>query len=134
MPLDQPNSIVEDRGAGANLENLEIKMKLLNKATIQGAAILSMVMFMSGNAYAADHAVKIESFAFSPSNISVAIGDTITFTNMDSAPHTASANDGSFDTGTLSKGKSKTVTISAAGTHAYKCNFHPSMTGNVTAN
>ena len=60
--------------------------------------------------------------------------DTITFTNEDGAPHTATADDGAFDTGRLTKGQSATVTVSASGDHAYKCLVHPSMKGTVTAN
>lgn len=70
--------------------------------------------------------------SFSPASLSVAPGDTVTFTNMDGAPHTATADDGSFDTGRLNKGQSATVTVEA-GEHTYKCVFHPSMKGSVSA-
>jgi hypothetical protein len=62
----------------------------------------------------------------------VNVGDTITWTNQDTAPHTATASDGSFDTGNLSKGKSGSITFSKAGTFAYICSIHPSMKGTVT--
>lgn len=84
-------------------------------------------------AFAADHAVAIKSFKFDPPMISVAPGDTVTFTNMDGAPHTATAMNGAFDTGRLNKGKSATVTIKSAGSIDYKCNFHPAMKGKVAA-
>lgn len=84
-------------------------------------------------AYAAGHAVQIKGMKFSPARLEVAAGDTITFTNTDSRRHTATALDGSFDTGRLASGKSATVRISAAGKHAFKCMFHPSMKGTVTA-
>jgi plastocyanin len=82
---------------------------------------------------ATDHAVAIQGMKFVPADLSVAVGDTVTFTNMDSAPHTGTANDGSFETGKLSKGQSGTVTISAAGDHAYFCKVHPSMKGVIRA-
>ena len=84
-------------------------------------------------AFAADHAVTIVGMAFSPAEISVAAGDTITFTNQDSAPHTATALEGAFDTGRLGQGQSATVTVAGAGAFAYKCVIHPSMKGVVTA-
>jgi plastocyanin len=81
---------------------------------------------------AASTGVTIKNFAFSPGTTSVNVGDTITWTNQDSAPHTATANDGSFDTGTLSKGKSGSHTFTKAGSFAYICSVHPSMKGTVT--
>lgn len=98
---------------------------------IAGLALLAAPL---GSAMAADHKVSIKSFKFSPAQISVAAGDTITFTNEDGAPHTGTALDGSFDTGRLNKGESGTVTIANAGSIDFKCNFHPNMKGTVTAN
>lgn len=88
---------------------------------------------VAGPALAAEHAVEIKGMKFSPAALEVAAGDTITFTNSDSAPHTATALDASFDTGRLNKGKSATVTVSSAGEHVFKCQIHPMMKGTVTA-
>jgi plastocyanin len=82
---------------------------------------------------ATDHAVAIQGMAFVPAALNVAVGDTVTFTNMDSAPHTATANDDSFETGKLSKGQSATVTIAAAGEHSYFCKIHRNMKGVISA-
>lgn len=89
--------------------------------------------FATAGASAADHAVEIKGMKFNPAAITVKVGDTITFTNADAAPHTATADDKAFDTGRLSKGQSATVTVSAAGAHAYKCLIHTMMKGTVTA-
>lgn len=98
---------------------------------LAAAALLSL--FAAVPALAADHAVEIKGMKFSPANLTVAAGDTITFTNMDSAPHTATATGGAFDTGRLSRGESATVTINAAGSFDYICSVHPRMKGTVTA-
>lgn len=111
-----------------SLTQKHLRLSAIPRALLFGAAFL-----ISANAFAADHAVSIKGFKFSPANISVAVGDTVTFTNRDSAPHTATALNGSFNTGTLGKGKSKTVQIANAGTIDYKCNFHGSMKGKITA-
>ncbi len=95
------------------------------------AAALSTLLAVP--TFAAEHAVRIVGFKFEPANISVAVGDTITFTNEDGAPHTATATDGSFDTGRLDKGQSATVTINKAGELPYICDLHPMMKGQVTA-
>jgi plastocyanin len=78
-----------------------------------------------------DH-VDIADFKFAPDAISVAAGTTITWTNRDSAPHTATSGasaspDGAFDTDIITKGHSKTVKLSKAGTFTYYCALHPFM-------
>ena len=100
-------------------------MKMTNAFLAIGFAVIAMP------AWAAEHTVTIKNFAFEPAALSVAVGDTVTFTNEDGAPHTATG--AAFDTGTLSKGKSGTVEITEAGEFAYKCNFHPSMKGSISA-
>lgn len=80
---------------------------------------------------AASGGVTIEDFAFAPRTITVDVGDTVTWTNRDTAGHTATADDGSFDTGVLGRGQSGSRTFDEAGTFAYHCEPHPSMTGTV---
>lgn len=76
--------------------------------------------------------VTIKSFMYMPASIKVKTGGTVTFDNVDNAEHTATADSGSFDTGTLPQGGSKkTVTFSKAGTFAFHCSFHPFMHGTV---
>jgi plastocyanin len=76
-------------------------------------------------------AITISGFAFSGVT-EVAAGTTVTISNEDSAPHTVSADDGSFDTGNIAPGESATITLSTAGTFAYHCNVHASMKGSIT--
>ena len=82
---------------------------------------------------ATDHPVAIQGMKFNPAELKARPGDTVTFTNMDGAPHTGTAKDGSFDTGKLSKGKSATVTIAAAGDIAFFCKIHSGMKGVIHA-
>lgn len=83
-----------------------------------------------GNGSAAT-GVEIVEFTYDPDPIEVEVGDSVTWTNEDSAPHTATADDGSFDTGTLDKGKPGTVSFEEAGTFPYFCEIHPTMHGTV---
>jgi plastocyanin len=85
-----------------------------------------------GVALAADHAVNIAGSAFSPATVTVTVGDTVTWTNSDQISHTATADGGAFDTGTLGNGASGTITFSTAGSFPYHCTIHPSMAGTVT--
>ena len=75
--------------------------------------------------------VSISGFAYSGA-AEASVGQTIRFTNMDGAPHTASAAGNAFDTGTLSGGQSADVVIDQPGTYAYFCWFHGGMTGTIT--
>jgi plastocyanin len=79
----------------------------------------------------ATNAVLIASFAFSPSSLTVKVGDTVTWTNNDSASHTVVADDGSFKSADLGQGASYQFTFKTAGTYTYKCSIHPSMTGTI---
>ena len=77
-------------------------------------------------------AVSIASFKFEPATLTISVGTTVTWTNNDSASHTVTADDGSFKSGTLGKGGTFSQTFATAGTFAYHCNFHSSMTATVT--
>jgi len=79
----------------------------------------------------AANAIVIENFTFAPRTLTVTKGTSITVRNTDGVTHTFSATDGSFDTGDIRSGASKVVTLTNAGTFAYRCNIHPSMTGTV---
>jgi plastocyanin len=75
--------------------------------------------------------VEISGFAYSGAT-QVAVGQTIRFTNLDGASHTASSSGDTFDTGTIASGQSAEVTINQAGTYTYFCWFHNGMTGTIT--
>ena len=80
----------------------------------------------------ADHEVTIEGFKFIPETLNIQAGQVVRFVNKDGAPHTATANEGGFDTGTLKRNQVVDVEI-PAGTHSYFCKFHPAMKGVITA-
>jgi plastocyanin len=75
--------------------------------------------------------VEIVDFAYGPDPVRVQVGGKVTWLNQDSDTHTATAEDGSFDTGSLAEGKLKSETFKQAGTYAYVCSFHPTMHGTV---
>lgn len=75
--------------------------------------------------------VEIVDFAYDPDPVTVQVGGKVIWLNQDSAPHTATAEDGSFDTGTLEEGKLKSETFKQAGTYEYICQIHPDMHGTV---
>lgn len=78
-------------------------------------------------------AITVRDFAYGPPVV-VAAGAQITVTNMDSAEHTVTADDGSaFDVDVKGSGGTATFTApSKPGTYAYHCTFHPGMHGTLT--
>ena len=111
-------------------------MLLLNRRTILSqavAALAATVALRPGPMRAAagddpvEHIVEIRAFKFAPDVQPVMAGDRITWVNRDIVPHTATASDKSWDTGTIPKGGSKTVTITHGMSVEYFCRFHPMM-------
>jgi plastocyanin len=84
------------------------------------------------SATAGEVSVSIKGFAFNPADITAKVGQTITFTNDDSAPHTATLDDGSCTTPQIAGGASDGLTFTAAGTFPFHCNVHPNMKGTIT--
>jgi LPXTG-motif cell wall-anchored protein len=74
-----------------------------------------------------DPGVAIADFSFTPGATTIHVGDTITWTNHGPSSHTATARDGSFDTGVLSRGASASHTFTQPGTFSYVCRIHPFM-------
>jgi plastocyanin len=103
------------------------------RALMAALALLAALAVLGGPpvARAADHAVLIQDLAFGPATMTVAVGDTVTWTNADSAPHTVSAENGAFDSGNLDEGQAFSFTFTAPGTYAYRCDYHSEMTGTI---
>lgn len=75
--------------------------------------------------------VKIVEFTYQPDPVTVQEGGKVIWQNEDSAPHTATADDGSFDTGTIEQGKLGSETFKEPGSYPYFCEIHPDMRGTV---
>jgi len=73
--------------------------------------------------------VAIQNFAFDPADLAVKAGDTVTWTNNDSAPHQIKSD--VFNSPSLSKGQTFSFTFQNAGTFDYSCAIHPSMKGRI---
>jgi plastocyanin len=84
----------------------------------------------SGEAAKAEK-VDIVEFTYQPDPVVVQVGGKVSWQNQDTAPHTATADDESWDTGTIEKGKIGSETFKEAGKFAYFCEIHPDMRGTV---
>jgi plastocyanin len=75
--------------------------------------------------------VEIEDFSYKPDPVTIEEGGKVIWLNRDSVAHTATAVDGSFDTGPIEEGKLKSETFKEPGTYQYVCSIHPDMHGTV---
>ncbi|HWL35644.1 MAG TPA: plastocyanin/azurin family copper-binding protein [Frankiaceae bacterium] len=79
-----------------------------------------------------DRVTAAKSYTFSPAEIAVSPGTTVTWTNDDDFPHDVTLLDGSKEKHALSIGRSATITFADAGTFRYQCSIHPQqMRGSV---
>lgn len=75
--------------------------------------------------------VSIVDFAFSPEEITIAPGESVTWTNDDGAPHGLEYRDGAPGVNPLLPGSAFTRRFDKPGTYEYNCSVHPYMTGRV---
>ncbi|HEY6397270.1 MAG TPA: cupredoxin domain-containing protein [Solirubrobacteraceae bacterium] len=75
--------------------------------------------------------LKIANYTFVPAGLTVTAGTSITVTNSDSTPHTATARSGAFDSGTLRPGRTARFTLRKPGSYIFYCQFHAFMTGTI---
>lgn len=75
--------------------------------------------------------VAMVDFSFEPSTVTIQTGGKVIWKNDGAQPHTATADNGSFDTGAVEPGKLKSESLKVAGTVTYSCTIHPQMKGTV---
>ena len=87
-----------------------------------------------GSTAESTNAVTISNYAFSPANITVAKGTTVTWTNKDSVGHTVTETDNLKGpaSSVLNNGDTYSFTFDTAGTYHYHCSIHHEMVGTVT--
>jgi YVTN family beta-propeller protein len=76
-------------------------------------------------------AVTIAQFAFSPATLTVANGQSVTWTNSDPVQHTTTSDNPGWDSGPMPPGATFTTTFTTPGTFAYHCSIHPFIHGTV---
>ena len=79
------------------------------------------------------HTVVIKDFSFTPANLSIKAGDTVTWVNQGGSAHSAwESTNNAFDTGLLSPGQSASLTFGGAGSFNYRCRPHANMRAAIT--
>jgi len=123
---------------GADGDQTQVAIDLTEKASTGGASAAAAQEATPGAADAATTtaaetvSVEIKNFSFNPPEITVPVGGSVTWTNDDSTPHTATGlNRDALQSGAIKPGESFTQKFDTAGTFEYFCEFHPNMKGTI---
>jgi len=104
-----------------------VTIPVVSMATGQNAT--TKIMYSQNNRTIVD--VEIHDYYFSPTPVTIAVGDTIKWTNYGPSPHSSTSDDGIWDSGTLGVGGTFSYTFNTNGTYKYHCTPHPFMHGTV---
>lgn len=108
-------------------------MSSINRRDFGIAVVATMLLPASAaraEEAAAPLAVHIDNFVFAPAQLTVRVGQTVTWTNRDDIPHTVVCA-GKFRSKTMDTDGTFSFTFTSAGEYKYFCSLHPHMTGAV---
>jgi plastocyanin len=96
-------------------------------------SLLAIVTFViAGGCFGAENVnVAITDFTFQPKVLTIKPGTTVNWVNEDSAPHTITSNDGTWDSGKIKNTATYHHQFDEIGTFEYHCTYHSSMKGTV---
>ncbi|TCS14899.1 plastocyanin [Caulobacter sp. BK020] len=93
---------------------------------------LAATLTLAGEAVAqAEQTVVMSNMSYGKLPAGLKVGDTITWTNRDTVPHTVTARDHSFDL-RVAPGRSTKMTLTKAGAFPFFCTYHTMMRGTLT--
>jgi plastocyanin len=106
-------------------------------AFLRAYGVAAIGLVFAGSAVSTDQAkpgphsaiVTIENVQFNPAVLTIRVGERVTWVNKDLFPHTATADDKSFDSHGIAPSASWTFVAVKPGTYFYTCAFHPTMKG-----
>ena len=101
------------------------------KSGIFALALLSFSLFARPT-LAADAIIVMKNFHFSPTNVSVPVGATVTWKNMDGEPHTVASADGLFRSSALDENDTYKFKFEKPGVYKVFCGIHPNMKETIT--
>jgi plastocyanin len=93
-----------------------------------GIAVAATILLGTVSARAEEHQVTIDNFTFGPAQLTVKVGDTVTWTNHDDIPHTV-VSAGKYRSKTMDTDGTFSFTFVSTGDYKYFCSLHPHMTG-----
>jgi plastocyanin len=107
-----------------------VSLRNLGVGSFGMLAIAAALCLHPGAARADDTKVTIDNFTFSPAELTIKVGTTVTWKNQDDIPHTV-VSAGKFRSKALDTDDSYSFTFTAAGDYTYFCSLHPHMTGKI---
>jgi plastocyanin len=75
--------------------------------------------------------VQVKDFMFEPMSLTVAVGSTVTWSNLDDEPHTVVSDTGLFRSGALDTAGTFSFRFDKPGTYHFTCSIHPRMVGTI---
>jgi plastocyanin len=106
-------------------------LRLSGAALLLVAATLARAAAPPAAAPEAAQTIRLEHFMFGPATLSVPVGTTIRWQNLDGEPHTVVSVEGLFRSGALDQGDAYSYTFRTAGSYRYVCSIHPQMVGTI---
>ncbi|MEX6632931.1 plastocyanin/azurin family copper-binding protein [Hyphococcus lacteus] len=109
-----------------------IKQRKNLRRFVKGVVGLAITIAAAcGPVTAETHIVSIQGLEFVPATLDAQVGDTVVWVNEDVLVHTATADNGAWDSGTMQAGDEWSVVLEASGIVDYTCIFHPTMVGTI---
>ena len=110
-----------------------ISRTLIRTSTVALAGLLAgwPLTMQTAQAQSASSMVVMKSFDFAPMAMTVPAGTTVTWKNLDTAPHTVTSADGSFRSQALEKDDTFKFKFDKPGTYKYICSIHPKMVATI---
>jgi plastocyanin len=101
----------------------------MTRTILRGLMLAAALLLPLGaTAQAQELQVTIDNFTFSPAELKVKVGDTVTWTNHDDIPHTV-VSAGKYRSKAMDTDGKFSFTFTSAGDYKYFCSLHPHMTG-----
>jgi len=114
------------------MKEIKVKSKISRRTLLVAAASVALAAFPAqSQATGKLHEVAIRNFKFIPDMLEVKVGDVIRWTNEDSAPHDATALDGSWNSALLRRNQSSEVKVVQGMSPDYLCSIHPNMRASI---
>jgi plastocyanin len=92
-------------------------------------ALASFIVTGAPAAAASSNQIMVKDFMFSPMNLTVSPGSTVTWKNLDGEPHLVVSLDGKFRSQALDQNESFSFKFDNPGVYKYICTIHPQMKG-----